>query len=195
MRKYLGCILLTCLVSVSQADSVKTEDGHQATTRNNGADIEEVRTDPLANRTIPPENPSPPGLQSAEYWERQGYADGSRNTGSRTALAAAGGCIGVPVGGFLGLLANGTSEACLLGAAVGGGSGCLGGRELGSLGQREAVSPTPDSAFRDAYLRGHQRATLLSDGLSAAAGTGGVLVSAAALYGLFVIIIRSAWAN
>ena len=195
MIRYIGGVLLTCLVSVSQADSVKIENGHQVTTRNSGADIEEVRIDSLATRTIPPENPPPPGRQSAEYWERLGYADGSRNTGLKTALAAAGGCIGVPVGGLLGLLANGTPQACLLGVAVGGGAGCLGGRELGSLGQREAVSPTPDSAFRDAYRRGYQRAALFSDGLSAAAGAGGVLVSVAALYGLLVLTFLSAWAN
>jgi hypothetical protein len=192
VKRYIGGVLLTCLLSVSQADLIKTEDGHQVTARHSGADAEEVHIDSLAARTVPPENPPPPGQHSAEYWERQGYADGSRGTGMKTALAAAGGCIGVPAGAFVGLLANGTAQACLFGMAAGGGAGCLGGREVGSLCQREAIGPTSDSAFSDAYRRGYQRGVRYSDGVPVAAGAGAVLVSVAVLIGLWILALRSA---
>jgi hypothetical protein len=213
VRTYIVGVLLAGLLSLVQADTVKMKDGHsyQGKVQCRDADIikfkpadsgevkvfyvkdvEEVLVDSSPTRPVPLENPSSSSRQSAEYWEKQGYTDGSRTTGMKSALAAAGGCIGVPVGGFLGLLANGTSQACLLGVAVGGGAGCLGGRELGSLGQREAVSPTPDSAFRDAYRRGYQRAALCSDGVPVAAGAGGVLVSVAVLIGLWILAFRSA---
>ena len=214
MRGYIIGVLLAGLLSLSQADSVKTKDGHgyQGTVQYSDADtikfkladsgevkvfhvgdVAEVLADSSAARPAPPENPPLPYQQTAKYWERQGYADGSRKTGLKATLAGVGGCIGVPAGGSVGAVAGAAAAGgeqasftrtmklfaagCLVGAATGGAVGCLGGSGLGSLGHREPASPTSDSVSRDAYLRGFQRGVRHSNTVSLWVGAGGAVLS------------------
>jgi hypothetical protein len=213
VRRYIIGVLLAGLLSFSQADSVKTKDGHsyQGTVQYSDADIikfkladsgevkvfnvsdvEEVLVDSSAAQPAPSENPPSPYRQTAEYWDRQGYADGSRTTGMKTALAGAGGCIGVPVGGYLGCVAGGAASAGYLygGAAAGGAVGCLGGSGLGSLGQ-QSVSPTSDSVSRDAYLRGYQRGVRFSNTVSLGVGAGATVLSAVGFVFLLAYMISA----
>jgi hypothetical protein len=209
VRTYIIGALLAGLLSISQADSVKTKDGHsyQGTVQYSDADtikvklvdsdevkvfdvgdVAEVKVDSSAAQPAPPEKSPPPYQQTAKYWERQGYADGSRKTGLKATLAGAGGCIGVPIGGYVGYAvgsaadpygATSTGAGCLVGAAAGGVGGCLGGSALGSLGQREAVGPTLDSVGQDAYRRGFQRGVRHSNTVAIGVGAGAAVLSAA----------------
>lgn len=95
-------VLLAGLLSFSSADSLKTKDGHsyQGTVQYSDADttklkladsgevkvfyvgdVAEVLVDSSAARPAPPEKSPPPIQQTAKYWERQGYADGSKKRG------------------------------------------------------------------------------------------------------------------
>jgi len=219
VRRYIIGVLLAGLLSFSQADSVKTKDGHsyQGTVQYSDADsiklkladsgevkvfyvrdVEEVLVDSSPTRPVPPENPPSSNRQSAEYWEKQGYADGSRTTGLKAALAGAGGCIGVPVGGYVGSMVGSATDhygsagvpCLLLGAAAGGAVGCLGGSGLGSIGQREAVSPTSDSVSRAAYLRGFQRGVRYSNNVAMGVGAGAAVLSVAG-----IVFLMFAWSD
>jgi hypothetical protein len=176
MRSCIMAALLGGFLSLCQADSVKTKDGrsYQGTVEHNDADIiklrlagsgevqvfnagdvEEVVFDSPAVEPAQPENPPPQRQFPPEYWEQLGYADGSRNTGLKSGLAAVGGCIGAPVGGYVGLMAGGaadpygssTAACCWLGAAAGGAAGCLGGSGLGSLRPTGTCKPRPGLSF------------------------------------------------
>ena len=215
VKTFVIGVLLAGLLSIVHADKVKTKDGqsYQGTVQYSDADtikfkladsgevkifyvgdVEEVLVDSLAARPAPLENPPSPHQQTAESWERQGYADGSRRTGLKAALAGAGGCIGVPVGGMVGSAADpyGSSVATcmLLGAAAGGAAGCLGGSALGTIGQSEIVSPTLDSECQDAYRRGFQRGVRYSNNV---AGGVGVALSAAGIACL--VFLMFAWSD
>jgi len=220
VRKYIIGVLLAGLLSLSQADSVKTKDGHsyQGTVQYSDADtiklkladsgevkvfsvsdVEEVLVDSSAAQPAPPKNPPSPYRPTAEYWDQQGYADGSRTMGLKSAIAGAGGCIGVPIGGYVGAAFGsaadpyGSSAAtcCLIGAAAGGAVGCLGGTGLGSFGQGQAVSPTSDSVSRDAYLRGYQRGVRFSNAVSLGVGAAATVLSAAGIVCLLAYMVST----
>jgi hypothetical protein len=212
VRRYIIGVLVAGLLSFSQADSVKTKDGHsyQGTVQYSDADtiklkladsgevkvfsvkdVAEVLVDSSAARPAPPENPPSPYRPTAEYWDQQGYADGSRTTGPKSALAGVGGCIGVPVGRYLGVAVAPATAGCLIGAAAGGAVGCLGGSGLGSLGQGEAISPPSDSVSRDAYLRGYQRGVRFSNNVSLGVGAGATVLSAAGIVCLLLLMFSS----
>jgi hypothetical protein len=222
MRSCIMAALLGGFLSLCQADSVKTKDGrsYQGTVEHNDADIiklrlagsgevqvfnagdvEEVVFDSPAVEPAQPENPPPQCQFPPEYWEQLGYADGSRNTGLKSGLAAVGGCIGAPVGGYVGLMAGGaadpygssTAACCWLGAAAGGAAGCLGGSGLGSLGQQEPASPASDSASRDAYLRGYQRGARYSNNVAMGAGAGAAVLSTAGCVVFIIYMLASAF--
>jgi hypothetical protein len=219
VRRHIIGVLLAGLLSLSQADSVKTKDGHsyQGTVQYSDADtikfkladpgevmvfdvrdVAEVLVDSSTARPAPPVKPPSPDQQTAKYWERQGYADGSRKTGLKATLAGAGGCIGVPVGTYIGA-AVGSADAygvapvacCIVGAAAGGAGGCLVGSTMGSYGQREAVGPTSDSVSRNAYLRGYQRGARFSNTVSLGVGAGAAVLSAAGLLCLLLAYMSS----
>jgi hypothetical protein len=219
VRRYIIGVLLAGLLSLSQADSAKTKNGnsYQGTVQFSDGDtikfkladsdevrvfyvrdVEEVKVDSSPTRPGPLENPSSPNRQSAEYWELKGYAEGSSTTGMKSALAGAGGCIGAPVGGYVGGMVGSAADpygssvgtCLLLGAAAGGAVGCLGGSGLGSIGQREAASPTSDSVSRAAYLRGFQRGVRYSSNIAMGVGTA---LSAAGI--VCLLLLMFAWSD
>ena len=207
-------------MSLSQADLVKTKDGqsYQGTVEYCDADtikfkladsggvrvfpvkdVEEVQVDSQAVPPAPPKNPQPPHYLTAEYWNQQGYADGSRTVGLRSAAAGLGGCIGAPVGGYAGAAVGAASDpygsqavaCCLLGAVAGGVVGSVGGSTLGSLGQQEAINPALDSVCQSAYRRGYQRGARNADNVALWYGAGGAVLSVGVLCLYGYLIIRS----
>jgi len=220
VKTYVIGVLLAGLLSIVQADMVKTKDGqsYQGTVQYRDADIvkfrtadsgevkvfyvkdvEEVIVDSCPNRPVPVEKTPSPYRQSPEYWEQQGYADGSRPTGVKSGLAGAGGCIGAPVGGYLGAMAGSASDpygssavgCCFLGAAAGGTLGSLGGSALGSIGQSDIVSPTLDSVCQDAYRRGFQRGVRHSNNVAAGVGAGASVLSVAGIVCFLLLMAAS----
>jgi hypothetical protein len=220
VKTYVIGVLLAGLLSIVHADKVKTKDGqsYQGTVQYSDADIvkfrtadsgevkvfyvkdvEEVIVDSCPSRPVPPEETPSPYRQSPENWEQQGYKDGSRTTGMKSVLAGAGGCIGVPVGGYVGVMAGSASDpygssavgCCLLGAAAGGALGSLGGSALGAIGQSEVVNPTLDSVCKDAYRRGFQRGVRHSNNVAMGVGVGAGVLSVAGCVCLLLCMASS----
>jgi hypothetical protein len=218
VKTYVIGVLLAGLLSIVHADKVKTKDGHsyQGTVQYSDADtikfkladsgevkifyvgdVEEVLVDSLAARPAPLENPPSPHQQTMEYWERQGYAEGSRTAGLKAALAGAGACIGVPVGGYAGAVAASADPSarsgaafCIIGAAAGGAAGCLGGSAIGTIGPSEVVSQTLDSARQGAYRRGFQRGVRYSNNIANGVGAGATVLWVAG-----IVFLMFAWSD
>ena len=210
MSKHIIGVLLAGLLSFSRADSVKMKDGstYQGTVQYRDADIvkfklagsgevmvfftrdvAEVLVDSQAVQPILPEEHRSPDLLSPEYWEKVGYADGSRIAGPKAALAGAGGCIGVPVGGYLGAATGAGTPGCFVGMAAGGVAGCLGGKGIAAIGEGEVVSPTSDPASREAYLRGYQKGVAYSNTVATGIGAGTAVLSAVGCVCFLIYVI------
>ncbi len=211
MRGYITAVLLGGLLSLSRADIVKTKDGqsYHGTVQYRDADsiklqpadsgevevfltdeVEEVQVDSPACQPARPANPVPPRRLHPEFWEQQGYADAIRAGGIKSALAGTGGCIGAPVGAYLGSEVP-SGAGCLIGAAAGGAAGCLAGNALGSTAQAKVTSPVLDSVCREAYLRGYQRGVRHSDVVALATGAGAAVASTIVCVLLLVWAITS----
>lgn len=221
VKTYFIGVLLAGLLSIVQADMVKMKDGqsYRGTVQYSDADIikfrtadsggvkvfyvkdvEEVIVDSSPSSPAQAEKAPAPYPQSPEYWEQQGYADGSRPAGMKSVLAGAGGCIGAPVGGYIGAMAGSASDpygnsavgCCILGAAAGGALGTVGGSALGTIGQSEIVNPTLDSVCQDAYRRGFQRGVRYSNNVANGVGAGAAVLSVACLL-LYALALSAAW--
>ncbi|GEM_PF-2544949 len=222
MKSCITAVLLGGLLSLSRADLVKTKDGqsYPGTVQYSDVDsiklqpadssevkvfrtdeVEEVQVDSVVSQETPPEDSEPSSRFSPEYWDQQGYAAGKSLAPMKSALAGTGGCVGVPAGGYAGALVSSASSpyasspvaCCLLGAAAGGAVGCLGGGALGTLGQRDVVSPILDSVSREAYVRGYQRGVRHSNNVALGVGTGVTVLATAGFVGLtFAFVAASA---
>jgi hypothetical protein len=215
VSKHIIGVLLAGLLSFALADSVKMKDGssYEGKVQYRDADIvklklagpdevmvfftrdvAEVLVDSLSAQPVLPDRPRSPDLLSPEYWERVGYADGSKAAGPKAALAGVGACIGVPLGGYLGAATGAGTQGCVIGMAAGGLAGCLGGKGLAATAPGEAVSPTSDPVSREAYMRGFRKGVDNSNTIATGVGAGAAILSAVGcvsflLYMLSLMII------